>query len=444
MAPMESGEQPLNPDPTPFDAGWLASRRWFRSKSRPLREVVVHDAMPMAGDAQLLVLAARFADGGEARYLLPAVGSAGHYREPPDGAGAWRWLVAQLFSPAGQVPGRHGSFALQPTAALADLLPGGLAEAEALEERRLQVEQSNTSVRLGDRLMLKLYRLLEPGINPEVEMTAFLTDVGFRHAPLAAGWASYLAHDAEPAAAAIVQALVPARGDAWGWMLERLPTAPQGPVEALAAAAEIGGITAELHAALRARPEQADFPARPATADELERWRTGALEQLDAALAALDGEDQARLARLASPIRDRFEEIGSAAGAGVSRIHGDYHLGQLLATASGFAVTDFEGEPARPLDERRQPASPLRDVAGMLRSFDYAARTAERGEPAFEPEAWLRDARAAFLAAYGGIGESPLLAAFELEKACYELRYEANYRPEWVWLPLGAVERLVA
>jgi maltokinase len=110
-------------------------------------------------------------------------------------------------------------------------------------------------------------------------------------------------------------------------------------------------------------------------------------------------------------------------------------------------VIDFEGEPARPLAERRRPASPLRDVAGMLRSLDYAARTAERDGPdGFAPEAWLADARATFLAAYGGeaIGHPDLLAALEAEKACYEVRYEANNRPDWTWLPLAALERLAA
>ena len=130
-----------------------------------------------------------------------------------------------------------------------------------------------------------------------------------------------------------------------------------------------------------------------------------------------------------------------------SRIHGDYHLGQLLVAATGFVVIDFEGEPARPLADRRLPASPLRDVAGMLRSFDYAARTAERegyldGRGA---GAWLEGARDAFLDAYGrpAAGDGELLLALELEKACYEVLYEATSRPSWTWLPLGALERLV-
>jgi trehalose synthase-fused probable maltokinase len=444
MAPMAPSDESRNPDSATFDAAWLASRRWFRSKARSIREVRVHDAARLAGEAWLLVLAVRFTDGGEALYFVPATGSAGRQAEPADGDGAWRSLVGQLADGGQRIRAEHGAFVLEPTPALADLLPGGADEAAGLEERRLQVEQSNTSIRLGDRLMLKLYRLLEPGINPEVEVSAFLTDVGFTRAPLLAGWVSYRGAAAESSAAAIVQSLVPARGDAWAWMLERLGAPPTGPVEALAAVAQIGGITAELHAALRSRPELPGFPARPATDAELEAWRAGADQQLSGALAALAGDQLRQLDKVAPAVRLRFADIGSASGAAISRVHGDYHLGQLLALDRGFVVTDFEGEPARPLAERRQPSSPLRDVAGMLRSLDYAARTAERNEPGFEPEPWLRDARAAFLAAYGGPGESPLLRALELEKACYEVRYEANNRPDWIWLPLQALERLAA
>jgi trehalose synthase-fused probable maltokinase len=444
MVPMAPSDLRRNPDSAPFDAAWLASRRWFRSKARPLREVTVHDAASLADDAWLLVLAAHFADGGEERYFVPVTRTAERQAEPADGAGVWRGLVGLMAGGQARIVGGRGEFVLEPTPALGELLPGGADEAGGLDERRLQVEQSNTSVRLGDWLMLKVYRLLEPGINPEVEVMDFLTEVGFTRAPLLAGWVSYRDGVAAPAAAAMVQSLVPARGDGWSWMLERLSALPQGPVEALAAAAQIGGITAELHAALRSIPERPGFPARQATTAELDAWRAGAEQQLSAALAALDGDDHRRVERIAAAIGQRFEEGAAASGAAISRVHGDYHLGQLLAMDRGFVVTDFEGEPARPLAERREPGSPLRDVAGMLRSLDYAARTVERSESGFEPEAWLRDARTAFLAAYGGAGESPLLRALELEKACYEVRYEANNRPDWVWLPLQALERLAA
>jgi maltokinase len=448
MAPMApndgtSAAPTLSPDATGFDAAWLADQRWFRHKRRRVAEVAADDAIALADEAWLLVLGVRFADGGTARYLVPAMAADGRLREPADGDGAWRALAAPLLDAPVTRSGSDGWCRWERGGALDRLLPGGRAELAGLAERRLGVEQSNTSAILGERLMLKLYRLLEPGINPEVELLAFLTESGFRHAPLVGGWVIYGSREGD-AAAAIVQSRVPAESDAWAWLLAQLAS-PAGRASGLAAAAQIGGITAALHAALRSRPEHPDFPARAATGEELAGWQAGAMAQLHDALQALDGERRARLERVAPAVRQRLEVLGDpAAGLSLQRIHGDYHLGQLLATADGFVVTDFEGEPSRPLAERRQPASPLRDVAGMMRSLDYAARSAERRDVDVAADGWLRDARSALLTAYGSIGESPVLTAYELEKACYEVRYEANFRPDWVWLPLEAIERMAA
>jgi maltose alpha-D-glucosyltransferase / alpha-amylase len=276
-----------------------------------------------------------------------------------------------------------------------------------------------------------------------VEISSFLDAAGFRHVPPVAGWIEYCPAEAS-AATAMVQGLVPARGDAWEWMLDRLGAQSRGPAEALAAVAQLGGITAELHAALRSRPDAPGFEAGPATQEDLVAWHAGAERQLAAAQDAVRGVDAERLKRLAPGAQRALDAIPRTSGAIRSRIHGDLHLGQLLATESGFVVVDFEGEPARPLGERRLPASPLRDVAGMLRSLDYAARTVEREAGSADLSAWLCDARAALLAAYGDAADADLLRAFEVEKACYEVRYEANNRPDWVWLPLQALERLVA
>jgi maltokinase len=159
----------------------------------------------------------------------------------------------------------------------------------------------------------------------------------------------------------------------------------------------------------------------------------------------LDNATGPRLVNLVPGITAGLAAIQGAEAVRVSRIHGDYHLGQLLRSQDGFTVIDFEGEPVRTLAERREPASPLRDLAGMLRSLDYAAHTADAGDSAADRSRWLASARAAFLDGYGGVrpNQAPLLAAFELEKACYEVVYEANNRPDWTWLPLGALERLV-
>jgi maltose alpha-D-glucosyltransferase/alpha-amylase len=428
-------------DREPFGAEWLAAQRWFRSKGRPVAAVAEADRAPIGERAALRILEVAYVDGGAPdRYLALSVGD----REPVDGEGAWAELV-RLVADDAEVRGATGRFVAAPTAALAELLPSAHEVAPALEERRLRVEQSNTSVVLGDRLILKLFRLLEAGLNPDLEVGTFLTEVGFADTPPMAGGMTWHSDAGELAAAAMLQALVPTRGDAWTAMLEHLAHDPAAATEQ---AAEIGRLTASLHRALASRPEEPDFPVRPASVEEAAAWRGSAERQLAQAVTAVSGEAHDRLVALAPAITARFADtFGSASGsATVSRIHGDYHLGQILArTDGGFSVIDFEGEPARPLAERRAPSSPLRDVAGLLRSLDYAARTAER-DAGLDADGWLPEARAAFLEAYGGIGagQRGLLDAFELEKACYEVRYEANNRPDWRWLPLAAVERIAA
>ncbi|MGQ0608717.1 MAG: phosphotransferase [Chloroflexota bacterium] len=421
------------------DADWLASQRWFRAKQRPIATVTQLERV-FLGPGELGILEVAYADGGTAdRYLVPTVD--GH--EPVDGEGAWSALVRAMADGA-EIQGQRGRFTCSRTDALDELLPSAHEAAVALGERRLRVEQSNTSVVLGERLILKLYRLLEPGDSPDLEVSAFLTDAGFAHTPAVAGAMTYTPEGGEPAAAAMLQSFVPSNGDAWAAMLRALAGDPDRGLEIVAS---IGDVTAMMHAALASRPEDPGFPARAATMIETAAWRASAERQLSQAVTAVSGEPHDRLVALAPAVTARFADtFGSATGeARVSRIHGDYHLGQLLArTDGGFSVIDFEGEPARPLAERRQPGSPLRDVAGMLRSLDYAARSAQRATQTFDAEQWVREARDSFIGAYGAIGpsEASLLEAFELEKACYEVRYEANNRPEWLWLPLGAIDRL--
>jgi predicted trehalose synthase len=419
-----------------FTPEWLSGQRWFRGKSRGLMSVELLDGAELAGSpGWLLVLECTDEAGATARYLVPAVPEGDSGREPRDGDGVWRAL-AFLVLGGGEVAGAQGRWIFTPTYSAAALLPGGLAALPSRVEHRLDVQQSNSWVVLGEALILKLYRLVEAGTNPEVEMNAFLTTVGFDLAPALAGTSTYLLGD-EPHSAAMLQQLVPAAGDGWRWMLGRLAAGPRGGAEALGQIESIGRLTAAMHAALASRPETPGFPSRVATSAERTAWRAAAEDQLTRALRAVGEAERARLAAVADRITTRLAPIDGSAAMRVSRIHGDYHLGQLLRTADGFRVIDFEGEPARTLAERRAPASPLRDLAGMLRSLDYAAQTAGA------PGRWLADARTAFLGGYGPIGVegTTLLAAFELEKACYEVAYEANNRPDWVWLPLGALER---
>jgi maltokinase len=442
MAPKPAIDRRLRRLAEALTPTWLAAQRWYRFKSRLVVGVELVEAVQIRGyPGWLLVLRATDDAGQAASYLVPAVADGEAFREPRDGEGVWSGL-ASLIQAGGELQGVVGSWAFAPTPALDKLLPGAAA-LRSLSERRLGVEQSNTSVAFGDQLMLKLYRLLEAGANPEVEVNGFLTGVGFAHVPALAGAASYLLHG-ELYSAAMLQQFVPSSGDGWRWVLDRLAAAPQGPAEAITGITHVGRLTAQMHAALASRPQAPGFPSRSVTRDELAAWRAAAERQLERALAAIDGPMRARLAAIAPQVAARLDAIGTATSARVTRIHGDYHLGQLLRTDSTFMVIDFEGEPARSLAERRAPASPLRDLAGMLRSLDYAAHAAEVtgwGDGA----AWLDEARAALIAGYGGIqpGDQPLLDAFELEKACYEVRYEANNRPDWIWLPLDALERQV-
>ena len=424
----------------------LRSARWFRSKQRPITDVELFDRAPLPGGrAALTILEVRFADGGAPeRYLVPTVGG----REPSDGEGAWRAIVRAMAG-GEDLTGERGTFRASATEMLDLLVPSPREAIDALDERRLRVEQSNTSVVLGHRLILKLYRLLEPGESPDLEISLFLTAAGFAGTPAVAGSLTYRSVDGPTCAAAMLQEYVTSEGDGWTTMLDHLGSDPSAGLEV---AARIGEVTAQLHAALASRPQERDFPARPASADETAAWRASAERQLAQAVTAVGGRAHDQLVSLAPSVTARFADtFGRASGtAAVSRIHGDYHLGQLLVRPDGsFAVIDFEGEPARPLAERREPGSPLRDVAGMLRSLDYAARTRQAGHPraaAFDAQGWLAEARAAFLEGYGGMPSDrrDLLDAFELEKACYEVRYEANNRPDWLWLPLAALERLVS
>jgi maltokinase len=405
---------------TPAD---LASRRWFRSKQRSIAAVTEVDRASL-GPGALVVLEATFDDDeGSERYLVPLVDR----HDPADGEGLWIALADAIGREE-----RIGQFVTRREAGFAPV---------AVAERRLAVEQSNTSVVLGETLILKLYRLLELGENPDVEVSAFLAGVGFVDTPELAGSVTYEA-DGSRSSAAMLQAYLPAAGDAWAAMRSALASDPE---RGVAMAVRIGDVTARLHRALASRPDDVAFPARRATVEETAAWRASAERQTALAIDAARGPEHERLVALAPAVRARFADaFGSASGdASVSRIHGDYHLGQLLARPDGgLAVIDFEGEPSRPLAERRAPTSPLRDVAGMLRSLDYAARTAER-ENGLAADPWLARARDAFLGAYGDV-DAALLSAFELEKACYEIRYEAGMRPDWLWLPMAAAERLVA
>jgi trehalose synthase-fused probable maltokinase len=364
----------------------------------------------------------------------------------------------------------------------------GTTTSAAAPSRVGSAEQSNTSIIYGDAAIFKLFRRLEPGTNPDVEIAGFLTTrTSFRHTPALLGVARYASADGWSAVAGMLQPYLSGSVDAWSYALERgrryfrAPPRQQPPNEFAADAQRLGRITRELHEALASRDDVADFAPQAATADDVRQWREGTTRTIRDALALLRERSDARalppprLAEASVILRRADEYLGdvdriaaelASDGSAGQRIrhHGDLHLGQVLRTADGdFMVIDFEGEPSRPLAERRARHSALRDVAGMLRSFAYAAATLateitgsfDKAMVETRSARWERETRDAFLIGYLQTNDGRarflptsrhlvdrLLSLFEMEKVFYELTYELNNRPDWVWIPMRGIARL--
>ena len=364
------------------------------------------------------------------------------------------------------------------------------------EPRPLGVEQSNVSIAYGDRIILKLYRRLRVGEQPDVEVARFLTEVAqFRNTPAFLGAIEHRPTEGEPTTLAAAFSFVPNQGDAWAVVTDALlrdleeyalrPEISEGaetaPAPEFGYLLSLGGLlgqrTAELHLALATPSEDPDFAVEELRPDTVKAWADDAeaeaihmLERLRTAREKLPESTQ-QLAdgvlSLKQQLLDRLRAVTVSSPSGtMTRIHGDYHLGQVLVAQGDVMIIDFEGEPKRNLAERRAKSSPLRDVAGMLRSFDYAAaaalnrRQAAIGAASEETraraEAWRRSVSADFLAAYrehiGAEGASPEAEAFTqaltdllvLQKAIYEIGYELSNRPDWVDIPLRGVRDLLS
>lgn len=501
---------------------YLPSRRWFADKGREIEAARLQDfawlvppgpapsartraAPPPAPALALALIRVDLSGGGGATYQIPLAWTALSSQAEPageaiaeilDGEGGWlaEAMSAPGFGPAclaalggaRRLRGRHGVFVFVPSprrdgeGADLDALAAGAA-------RLSRAEQSNSTLLYADasganRLLFKCFRRLEAGRNPDAEISGYLTAHGAAHlVPALAGTLEYHPRPAPGAAAGeawtlgIFQAFIPNEGDGWEYVLRWLSAAaaaPEAEREARAAALlaplrQLARCTAALHLALAAAPasEPELAPAPISAAD----W-TGWSEEIAASAARLASE----LARHpeAAGLRPRLAawrrpEVPDALAK--IRVHGDFHLGQTLRTRDGgWRILDFEGEPLRPLALRRQKFCALKDVAGLLRSLDYAAGTAARAAgaaPARLPgwlEGWRQQARQVFQDAYfaqldaaaAGRGRSlapaaaadraALLDFFELEKALYEAGYELRNRPDWLPLPLAGLRRLLA
>jgi maltose alpha-D-glucosyltransferase/alpha-amylase len=363
-------------------------------------------------------------------------------------------------------------------------------------------EQSNSMVMLGDRMVLKGYRRLQEGVNPEIEMGRFLTEkAGFRNIASVLGTLEYRAAQGSPIALCVLQQYIENQGSGWNYTVEYLgrfldanlatrsheagaaettstpsgpqPAEPSGPhAPFLALIGTLGRRTGELHAALAAATGAPDFDPEPIGDEDWRAWLDKARQDIGQTLQMLErrrselperirGDADALLARQ-NELRSRVEALASrGVQAYKSRYHGDYHLGQVLLSAHDFVIVDFEGEPSRPVAERRAKHSPLRDVAGMLRSFSYAAELALEEATAERPDdrqrvapliaSWRRESEAAFMAAYREAARgSPtypqqaedaqrLIELFLIEKALYEVRYELDMRPQWLRIPIAGL-----
>ena len=506
-------------------SGFLMTQRWFRSKGNVINGARISEVIPVRFDgrtAHVALVDVDYADRDPEVYVVPLLVETGleaahgqhatvaHLRLGKKGApegllvdamgdrGFARRLLQLLTIPA-PLRGTRGELRGRTTRAFRQL-----ATAEDLEPRFMAADQSNTSVAYGTRLILKLLRSVESGESLEAEVGAFLTKRGFGGAPALAGVLDYVQPDGSTATLATVHAFVPNGGDSWSYTLDELSVyferaltmdpaeltrrlegeAPDAELvqrlvgDYLGTARMLGRRTAELHLALASEAEDEAFAPEPFSQlyqrSLYQSMRNQAVQVMDLLKKRLSSlPEAARVdAELLIACGDALHaRLRSVTGAKIDtvriRCHGDLHLGQVLYTGRDFVITDFEGEPARPLTARRIKRSPLRDVAGMLRSFHYAAWAAlfqarangllspDDARPATWLDLWYEAVSDAFLAEYRRVaagaaflvsddeGFRRLLGAYVAEKAVYELGYEINNRPDWVGIPLKGLLRLL-
>ena len=491
---------------------YIETQRWYASKGTPVQRARLidhavwdHDGFswmlplieldgPAEASNYFAPLALAWEEGEEARVSAISAGAVAKVRQQANvGVMADAFYdetfcraIVRAIGDGKELQTAKGRLLFRPTAAFKALAGAG-SDIDTLPVTPPSAQSSNTVVTLGEQLFLKGYRRLRSGINPELEVGRFLTEVAkYPNCVPVAGAVEYVGNDGTTFTLAMVQAFVPNQGDGWDYTLGYLERYLEGlrtldatqPDDVhggfLALMHTLGERTAELHLALGQRTGDAAFDPQPMTETDVTAWRERAaaearvsLDLLAERLAQLPASTQEEAKRLlvrASSVPSRILACGSEGQAGTkTRFHGDYHLGQVLVSRNDFLIIDFEGEPARSFEERRETSSPLRDVAGMVRSFNYARWTALRrvaqsaDELAkLEPLArdWEAKTRAAFLDAYtqrmaqGGVQQRldsscGLFALFEMEKAMYELRYELNNRADWVQVPLQGILALV-
>ncbi|MGB9183633.1 MAG: hypothetical protein WCB67_06170 [Solirubrobacteraceae bacterium] len=446
---------------------WLEEQRWYASKSRHVTGIEIDESVALGQSPPMLLtlLQARFASGSHELYQLPLTFVSPGVTEPAGHTPIQRTADAAVFDAVADperartllraidaeesIETENGCFRFHRTA-----LSGQLAHDAPV--RPVGVEQSNSSIVFGDETVLKVFRKLEPGINPELELLQFLTLHEYANIAPLLGWYEY---DGRSFAATlgVAQSFFADATGGWELALAQIGTDPEGLLVELG---KLGQVTAELHNALSSDATDPAFCPEEPSSESLSLLTATIDEDIERIFVRLP--DDERVASIAGRGQDVREQIASRAQIGAGgreiRTHGDFHLGQTLHVSdpaqTSWLIIDFEGEPARPLFERRHKRSPLRDVASMLRSFAYAASASEIRDDVPAPPDFEERARRLFLEQYfsridpallpsGETAILNLLSIFELEKAIYELQYELDNRPDWLPIPVAGINRLL-
>ena len=316
-------------------------------------------------------------------------------------------------------------------------------------ESAIDVDQSNDSVNVGDEAVVKLFPLVSGGSQPGIDLPVHLHAVGFTALPAPLGALRWSSPAGEEVLLATASAFLPGARDGWEWYLDLVLGWLDGAVGDAAAfepASETGRITARMHAAFATASRVVPEPVSRAGDDHAIGWRRAALAVADEALACTDGEEGARLGARIDEIRRELDVLGSAGAAAMTHVHGDFHAGQVLQWARGYAVTDFDGDPTAEPAERGARDTPVRDVAAFVRSIDHLGRVASTRRPDHDGaiERWIAASRATFLDAYvgeleavghAGLFEQRLLRPLEVVQECHEYVYAARFLPRWRYVP---------
>jgi trehalose synthase-fused probable maltokinase len=423
---------------------YVTRQRWYGSKSRTVSHSEVLDVVTLREadpEYALALVEIRFDTGARDIYQLLIACDAGSLELDGLQDPALARELVHAIRGGLTLQGEEGVVEFRTVQGFA-----GLGR-EMLDARAVGAEQSNTSIVFDDDLILKVFRRLEPGVNPELEMLRFLTEHGFPNIAALGGWYAY-SGGPTGATLGILQEFVQAGRDGWELGLEEVDSAPD---DFLARLRRLGVVTGEMHTVLASELNDSAFCPETPSSEALGLLTATVDEEIARVFLDLPEDNE-----LIEPIVGRGEEVREqlrllthAGSVGrVIRTHGDYHLGQTMWANDDWVILDFEGEPARSLAERRRKRSPLRDVAGMLRSFAYLAIASGGSHD------WEEQARTSFLEGYletvddsllpsGQAAIERLLSVYELEKAVYELRYELDNRPEWVSIPVAGIQRLI-